>query len=324
MTGATGSVPSGNTGTPSQSAGFACVYVTDRAYLPVTCFSIASLAAKLSAEVPIHLLHVGVDQRDADTARRFLEAAGVGAHVAPLAPEALAGLPPAGTLPMASYGRLLIDRILPASYRRVLYLDGDTLIDRDVTALASVPLDGKAVGAVVDIGRLLAGRVEEARRRLELGPDGAYFNSGVLLIDRERWRRKAIGEACLRVLAETPERFTQKDQCALNFVCRGDWARLDVGWNLQPAAMLFAPREGAVYHFLGGNKPWRTGHLRYPMSVVERYERLFAASPWANEFRPPRLPYAVLDGLRAMKLAIAPRVIRERHRFAFVSGMLKS
>lgn len=292
-----------------------CVYVTDRGFLPCTCFSIATLVAHTNDRPTIYLLHTGLSSEDVTEARSYLET--VGAHVRMIAmPEGdLADFRRPASLPKATYGRLLMHRFLPDDLDRVVYIDGDTLVETDVAPLANVPLHGSVLGAVLDIGRILIGRREEAQQRLGLGPDGDYFNAGVLLIDWPKWKAEEIGERCIDALLKSPERFTQNDQCALNMVCSGSWTQLPARWNYQPANMLYGDVSAAIFHFLGGRKPWKTDHVRHSMRFVARYERLYAASPWAEEFRKPVFPYWAGDAVRIARNTLSPRYWSRGRRY---------
>ncbi len=296
-----------------------CAYVTDRGFLPVTCFSIVALAAKSSIDLEIFVVTSDIGAADLEEARAYLASRGISVTFVAVAEADFEGLPRPQSLPRATYGRLLMHKLLPPDRDRVLYLDGDTLVDIDVAPLRTIPLHDAVVGAVIDVGRILVGRREEARSRLDLGPRGDYFNAGVLVIDWSKWRLEQIGERCLAALLETPGRFTQKDQCALNYVCRGRWRPLDLQWNYQPASVVHADRERALFHFLGGRKPWRTGHQRHPMRFVQRYREFYAASPWAAEFRDAQVPYRVKDWVRQGKRLLSPRYWRNRSAYQVIA-----
>lgn len=289
-----------------------CVYVTDRGFLACTCFSIISLAARASVPLDIHVLYADSDVDARVEAEHYLAGQGIAVRFTTLAEEAFAGLRRPTSLPLATYGRLLMDAALPISPERVLYLDGDTLVDIDVAPLRDLPLGDDVLGAVLDIGRVLIGRREEAQRRLDLGPDGDYFNAGVLLIDWAAWRAGRIGETTLEALARTPGRFTQNDQCALNYVCRGRWRLLDPIWNYQPANVVHDDRPEALFHFLGGRKPWAPRQNRHPARFVQRYRALIAGSPWAGKMARPGLPLPGLDALRLAKQAVSTRTWTQR------------
>jgi lipopolysaccharide biosynthesis glycosyltransferase len=302
------------------SDSLACVYVTDRGFLACTCFSIVTLIRNSSIPLNVFVLFSGDDAAAMREAAAYVRRAADGARVEfiPLAAAVLADLPAPKSLPPTTLGRLVMHKFLPPGLERVLYIDGDTLVDIDVAPLSRLAMGGAVVGAVPDIGRVLVGRREEAQVRLELGPAGAYFNAGVLLIDWPQWVGTSVGETCLRALVADPNRFVQADQCVLNYVCRGRWLELDRIWNYQPASVVYdAPSggggaSGSLVHFLGGRKPWKS-RLRHPSRFVRRYDAMFRTSPWASEFAKPPLPYWLVDPvLRFRRLLSVPHWTRRR------------
>ncbi len=297
------------------SKSLTCAYVTDRGFLPCTCFSIATLGEHASIPLDIFVVHTGINDVDLADARSYLSRVGANVTFVAIPDGELEGLPRPQSLPHSSYGRLLLHKLLPPQTQRALYLDGDTLVEIDVALLADENLDGATVGAVLDVGRVMIGRRQEAQERLDLGPQGDYFNSGVLLIDWAKWQAERVGEKSLSALIEAPDRFTQGDQCALNFVCRGAWRPLDYKWNFQPVCVIHEPRAEAVFHFLGGRKPWRSDHIRHPMRFVRRYEALYRGSPWETDFTPLVFPDAFGDGLRVAKRALSPRYWSNRQKY---------
>ncbi len=284
-----------------------CVYVTDRGFLPCTCFSIASLVAAASVPLDVRLLYADTDEDALEAALGYLHGIGIWPTVSRIAEADLAGLPRPKALPLATYGRLVMHKLLPAGLDRVLYIDGDTLVDLDVAPLAALPLDGAVLGAVVDVGRILIGRREEAQRRLDLGGEGDYFNAGLLLIDWRAWREADVGPRTLAALVDTPERFVQADQCALNYVCRRRWAKLDLVWNFQPACVIYEDRSAAIFHFLGGSKPWDGRRNRHPIRFQRRYQDMLAASPWGTRYPRATLPYGLKALLRLAAVKLSTR-----------------
>lgn len=83
-----------------------------------------------------------------------------------------------------SYCRLFLDHILPEEISRVIYLDSDVLVANNVSELWDYDLQGKCVGAVKEcIG-------PNYFDLFGLNDNSVYCNSGVLLIDLNRWREK--------------------------------------------------------------------------------------------------------------------------------------
>jgi lipopolysaccharide biosynthesis glycosyltransferase len=300
-----------------------CVYVTDRGFLPCTCFSIRTLVANASVPLDVYVLFTGDDPTALQTAERYLRTVGVSATFITVPAAAFADLPLPASLPMTTFGRLLMHRFLPQNLGRVLYIDGDTLVDIDVAPLLTVELHGAALGAVVDVGRVLVGRDQEARTRLDLGQTGGYFNAGVLLIDWPTWLRLRIGDQCLHALSTDPIRFTQMDQCALNYVCRRNWRQLEPIWNYQPADVIYAQQPAALFHFLGSRKPWQR-HIRHPARFVQRYAVLFANSPWLSDYARPPVPDWLLHSLVEAKRRFSPRIWSRRAAYATIQTNIET
>ncbi|KAG6435493.1 hypothetical protein SASPL_100367 [Salvia splendens] len=94
-----------------------------------------------------------------------------------------------------NYARIYMADILPASVKRVIYLDSDIIVVDDISKLWGVDLEGKVLAApeychanftsyfteAFWSDRMLAGVFE--------GKRACYFNTGVMVVDVERWRR---------------------------------------------------------------------------------------------------------------------------------------
>lgn len=195
-------------------------------------------------------------------------------------------------IPKKRYGvaalfRLSLGSLLPEEIKRVIYLDCDVLAFDDVAQLWQVDLDGNIVGAVTNLG-------VQAIDRLNI-PDGDYFNSGVLLIDMEKWRSEQVGEKTLAFMNDNIERLIFPDQDGLNCILKKRWKHLPLRWNQQPASYSMhskgrtersltpesfheAIRNPAIVHYLGKNKPWDVMTF-HPLR--ENYWGYLEQSPWS-------------------------------------------
>lgn len=91
--------------------------------------------------------------------------------------------------PEASY-RLLADQIFP-QYQKILYLDCDLVVNRDVAELYETDLEGAVAGACLDgLSTPFLSYIENVLKF----PVGKYFNSGVLLIDLCLFSKYEIGK----------------------------------------------------------------------------------------------------------------------------------
>ena len=125
----------------------------------------------------------------------------------------------------AAYYRLYFPFLVPAEVKRLLYIDTDALVLKDLQELYRQPLGSLPVGAVYDC---YVGRAPQ----LGINTEGKYFNSGVLLIDIAKWKEQRISELAFDYLTSYPERILFVDQDALNAVLVNNWEKLPEKFNL--------------------------------------------------------------------------------------------
>lgn len=169
-----------------------------------------------------------------------------------------------GHLNRSTLFRLGLEQLAPADVTRVVYLDADLIVLRDVQELWQFDLNGAPVAAVIDA--LID--ADEFSRKWGLADGNEYFNAGLLVIDLERVRKQKLFSAALQFLAQNIEDLPFLDQDALNWACWGHWVRLPISWNVQqymamPQLTMFVPEtrrlgqsSPSVVHFTGPDKPW--------------------------------------------------------------------
>ncbi|MFZ2029560.1 MAG: glycosyltransferase family 8 protein [Vitreimonas sp.] len=162
----------------------------------------------------------------------------------------------------ATLFRLGLEKLAPADCHKLLYLDADITVLRDVRELYAIDLGDDPIAGAID-----AFVDPAAFARSWSLPTGAdYFNAGVLVIDLDRVRvEKLFTKAAEFVALYDPP---LNDQDALNFACWGRWKRFSVAWNAQrhmAIATLTAEmsedkhlgnQRPRIIHFTGPEKPW--------------------------------------------------------------------
>lgn len=179
-------------------------------------------------------------------------------------------------------GRFFIPHIL-RDYSKVLYIDCDIIVNKDVAELFHIELgETYLLAAVRDRGLSLLSNISETirsylRDKVKLDSAKSYFNSGVLLLNTRQMRREGVTEQLVKALdALTPLRFI--DQDVLNFVCKGRVHYLDIRWNVESSITLHVKdwsekmahsdlyeylesREDPwIIHYCGAKKPWNGSH----------------------------------------------------------------
>jgi lipopolysaccharide biosynthesis glycosyltransferase len=236
----------------------------DRAYAPHAAAVIDSVVRHaLGARFRFVILHSGVEA----SLRARVESAAPGARFdwCEIGDEDVPAMADREHFSRAILFRLGIEKHAPADCRRMLYLDADVIVARDVRELWNVDLGGRPLGAVIDC---FVDAVEFAARWNLPGEAPAYFNSGVLLIDLERVRAERLFTKAIEFTIAHIDEIYLADQDALNCVTWGRWARLDNIWNVQrhmvipsliaqiDADKLLGERAPAIIHYTGPEKPW--------------------------------------------------------------------
>ncbi len=191
--------------------------------------------------------------------------------------------------------RLILDKLLPAEVKCVLYLDGDTIVRTSLSALWQADMGKSVVGACIEP------TVTRSRREsLGMGSN-PYFNSGVLLIDLKKWREEETGKRILAFYKERGGKLFAPDQDAINGALSGEICALPPQYNycntfdfypyrtLQklaaPAAYITqrqyddAKANPAVVHYLGEERPWRAGNTH---KYADDFLRYLKMTPWAD------------------------------------------
>ncbi len=187
-------------------------------------------------------------------------------------------------LSAATYYRLYLLSEEFASYDRILYIDCDTVTEKDVSSLFFSDLEGQSVAAVEEIsfrqlsmskkavfidGRIPYNVDNYRRDALLMKHPESYFNAGVMLFDLKKCRLEVNFEDATKIYREKQYYFN--DQDVLNILFDGRVKLLDYEWNYQnyaEALCKFRPEiyremyadvirsSPSIIHYVGHNKPW--------------------------------------------------------------------
>lgn len=211
------------------------VYATDKNYLSVCSTSIISLLShnKSFKKINIHILtlDLGGDemQKIKELEHQFLNVVFCFYHLNSIIEKYT--IQNQG-YSMAGYLRIFVKYALPENLKKILYLDGDTLILGDLSFLWNLGLEGKVCGGVLDSVTL------DAKTRIGLNQSDKYFNAGVLLIDLEKWGEEKIESKLIDFLNIKKGDIFHHDQGLLNAVIR-DWKELPAKFDAMSPYMFF-------------------------------------------------------------------------------------
>lgn len=181
------------------------------------------------------------------------------------------------------YARFFIPEYL-ADVSRCIYLDTDLIVCSDLNGLQSLDLQGKSSACVIDGGIDTPQQQQRLREKLKLKNPQQYFNSGVIVMDLDAWRRDHIQSKALSIAQENYDLLDQMDQDALNIVLEDDWVILDPKWNTSKGRADVNFSDGII-HFLGKVKPW---HADYAANFQDRWFALLDRTAFSGQ-RPVKL-----------------------------------
>lgn len=159
------------------------------------------------------------------------------------------------------YSRLLLDTKLPKSVDKCLWLDTDLIFNSDVGQLYDTDLTPFTVGAVEDISvsHMTPELTKHLKGDLHIENPKDYFNSGVLLVNLDKWRKESVGIKALAFAREHYHLMHAQDQDVLNAVLKDQWLHLDGKWNQSQYLPHLNEKEGII-HLIGKKKPWHADY----------------------------------------------------------------
>ena len=253
----------------------------DQKFLPFTYVMVFSLLEQHPQEqVRVFLLHGGLTEEDL-TPLHELCASRKGAFVPLLVDHSefanLGTTPEAKSWPPSAYYRLRLLDLLPEDVDRLLYLDGDIIVNKNLTDLYHTGLGENLIAACTDMvsfeEKRKSGRVKAWPRMLgKLLEEDRYFNSGMILMDVERLRKKYSFETYRELMEANDKEIRYPDQDLLNLVHQDETLILDAWkYNCMPYNVFRIAdksceelKESAYILHFAGPKPWDDGdHIHY-------------------------------------------------------------
>lgn len=245
-------------------------FCTDNRYAVPTLVSITSLLENNREEVcRVYVLTEGLED---ETIGKFNQLASIYNQeivVVEVPKDAFQQLKTRHRYPVSMYYRWLLPELLPEEANRVLYLDSDICVRHNLRPLfdpQQTDLTEKACGVVEDQ------RSDEICHQNRLQTETTYFNSGVLLMNLDYWRKYNVKQQLSDFVMKNEERCLFPDQDALNAVLAGKVIYLPYTYNFQEQwywehseqaiswkkwdAIARDAEDPAIVHYTWNLKPW--------------------------------------------------------------------
>lgn len=249
----------------------------DRNYPQHACVMLCSLFnSSPSCHFTVYIVTESFDTRDIKKLVRFIKKSGHVYEMLSFTVDSIRHLKFSLHATLANYYRLLIPQLLSANVKRVLYLDSDLIVKKDVKTFWEIDITGYCLAAIED-------PLYRTSKHLELTGENIGFNSGVMLMNLEQWRSQQLSEQAIVYLEENPSLIKFWDQDALNAVLNGQWLKLPETWNVTgfyyDHQITEVIQDPAIIHFTGSHKPWHY-HCAHPLK--SEYFHYLKNTPWKN------------------------------------------
>ncbi|WP_108819600.1 glycosyltransferase family 8 protein [Pseudovibrio sp. Alg231-02] len=227
-----------------QSKDICVCYCLDKNFWAPTAVSFYSLLSNLpkNSQISFLFVHDDLSKQQISFLQDMAHKAGVTADFK--APKSFSNnAHTTKKLSRAMYHRLFLHQL--TDRKRILYLDGDTIITTDITGFATQCLDSMPVAAVCSPGAYRGRTVKHpktgkeelflnylVRMGADTGIQNRYINSGVLLIDADYWRAHDVHLDYTKMI-DSGEFVYAPDQDLLNVYFNDKIKLLTPTWNFQ-------------------------------------------------------------------------------------------
>lgn len=246
-------------------------YATNEGFAPYMAVSITSLLENnASPNIVVHILHSDLSEATIARLSSFearYKNAKIQFHKIDSSRFEKFGLT-IDHITKETYFRYMIAELLP-DIDRVLYLDGDTIVNADISELFDIDLTNFYCAGVSDI------YIESIDHKKAIGFEGLYINAGVILFNLDEMRKTNISEKFFKLTAENDYKYS--DQDAINVAFNGKIKELDCIYNFKRNHQKAFPEKvpsAKIVHYVGPNKPWRKFTLNPVKILWYKYESL--------------------------------------------------
>lgn len=199
------------------------------------------------------------------------------------------------------FSKILLGEVFKnySDIQRMIYIDSDTLILGSLKELWELKLGGHVGAAVCEaMGNL-------HKKAIGLSKTDSYFNSGVLLVDIEKWRRENLDKAVKKFIEWKKGKLEYPEECVLNGILSEDLIKLSPKYNITSLSIYFTSAElkryrksfinyseterrealndARIIHFTStyvDNRPWMEA-CQHP--YANRWIAYKAGTPWKDE-----------------------------------------
>lgn len=233
--------------------------ITDETFAPYCATAIASVLrnTESNTELSFYILTAGLSQIVKEKLNGLKSIKDCSINFVHINRDDFKGLSQCYHIPVESYYRFKLFSLFP-ELDRLLYLDSDIVVIKDIGELFNIDIAKHYVAMVSDAAKRIGSVVSDVKAKLQIPSDSDYFNAGVMLVNLKKCREHNIEQRLFEWARENQDRITWADQDVINVVMNRAIKELPEQYNVQLTCPDPALVERKVIHYCGPNKPWNT------------------------------------------------------------------
>lgn len=250
----------------------------DDRYMKYTEVMLYSLCKHTDETVRVWLLNKRLTVKSCDECRIFLKTK-CRAELEVIAIDAsVFNEMPTGAITIETYSRVIAQHVLPADLDRILWLDGDIIINRDIAPFYHQDMGDSYCVACKDNWSDTE-YIKNHQAELQISPEISYFNAGVLLLNLEVLRKEVSLQNVASACTLLKPKILFADQDVLNYLYAG---RVKYADKMLYNCQRFGKKEEenqvqydqvVILHYTGVRKPW---DIRFLDKRAKYYWKMYA------------------------------------------------
>jgi len=225
---------------------------------------------------------------------------------------------------LCTFSRLMLSQLLPLDLDRVLYLDCDTIVRKNLLDFYNQNFEGNIICGVMDCIS------KQHRSRIGLDEKAIYINAGMMLVDFQAWHKHNIDKEIAKTIHKYSGKVPYADQGIVNISLQGHIKLVHPRYNCMSifttfsfddlqeyrrpsacdssAAINDAQKDPSIVHFVTLfciSRPWIKNSSGPYFDEWKKYKQM---TPWKNE--PERnCKKSLFQRLGSFLYQFAPKII---------------
>lgn len=257
--------------------------ISSREHLSLARVMLTSLIENTSQKIELYLFHKDLNAEEMELIDIFGDKMSL--HSVKVDSSLFDGIKVEGHFGIYSYFRLLAPYVLPEDMGRLLFLDTDLIICKDLSEYYNSDFEDKALIASPSNLSMTGGGLNEIiKKKYKVPDDYVYFNAGVLLLNLRHIRDKINLSQILDIAHSEKEYLKYIDQDILNVLF----------WNDRVLSSQylynFAPKDASkdsninkksiktayIIHYCGDKKPTEASYRDMGFNLYWKYAKKYA------------------------------------------------